>query len=253
MEEKWTIEKLNRNNWTTWKFQMKHLLLAKGFWCIVDGSETLDPVASAERRAEYGLKSQKAFSTIVLAMNTAQLYLVTSCEEPKEAWDALKNHFERGTLANKLFLKKQYFRTEMKEGTSMQEHLKQMKDLMDRLPAIGVPISEEDQVVTLLGSLPKSYTTLVTALEARVDDITMDFVQQALIHQEMKQAAQPGQSRGTESALMGSKPREPPKCYKCGVVGHIRRNCPTTKGKSKGRSKSSYKPTHKAKAAEGKH
>ena len=66
---------------------MKHLLLAKGFWCIVDGSETLDPVASAERRAEYGLKSQKAFSTIVLAMNTAQLYLVTSCEEPKEAWD----------------------------------------------------------------------------------------------------------------------------------------------------------------------
>ena len=81
----------------------------------------------------------------------------------------------------------------------------------------------------------------------------MDFVQQALIHQEMKQAAQPGQSRGTESALMGSKPREPPKCYKCGVVGHIRRNCPTTKRKSKGRSKSSYKPTHKAKAAEGKH
>ena len=161
---------------------MKHLLLAKGFWCIVDGSETLDSVASAERRAEYGLKSQKAFSTIVLAMNTAQLYLVTSCEEPKEAWDALKNHFEWGTLANKLFLRKQYFQTEMKEGTSMQEHLKQMKDLTDRLAAIGASISEEDQVVTLLGSLPKSYTTLVTALQARVDDISMDFVQQTLIH-----------------------------------------------------------------------
>ena len=41
-----------------------------------------------------------------------------------------------------------------------------MKDIADKLAAIGAPISEEDQVVTLLGSLPGSYATLVTALEA---------------------------------------------------------------------------------------
>ena len=62
----------------------------------------------------------------------------------------------------------------MKEGTSMQEHLKQMKDLTDRLPAIGVPISEEDQLVTLLGSLPKSYITQVTALEATIGDKSLE-------------------------------------------------------------------------------
>ena len=60
----------------------------------------------------------------------------------------LRNHFERDTLANKLFLKKQYFRTEMKEGTSAEKHLKYIKELTDRLAAIGAPIddSEEDQV-----------------------------------------------------------------------------------------------------------
>ena len=45
---------------------------------------------------------------------------MTSCEKPIEAWDALRNHFERDTLANKLFLKKQYYRAEMKEGTSIE-------------------------------------------------------------------------------------------------------------------------------------
>ena len=30
MEEKWSIEKLDGSNWNTWKFQMKHLLMAKG-------------------------------------------------------------------------------------------------------------------------------------------------------------------------------------------------------------------------------
>ena len=72
----------------------------------------------------------------------------------------------------------------------MQQHLKNMKELTDKLAAIGAPIGEEDQIVTLLGSLSKSYATLVTALEVRVDDISLDFVQQALIHEEQKHSGE---------------------------------------------------------------
>ena len=72
----------------------------------------------------------------------------------------------------------------MSEGSSVDMHLKEVKDLTDKLSLIGAPISEEDQVVTLLGSLPPSFSTVVTALEARADDLTMDFVQQQLIHHE---------------------------------------------------------------------
>ena len=73
---------------------------------------------------------------------------------------------------------------EMKHGTSIEKHLKHMKEITDRLAAISAPISEEDQVVTLLGSLPRSYSILVTALEARIEDASLSFVQQALIHEE---------------------------------------------------------------------
>ena len=66
----------------------------------------------------------------MLAINIPQLYLVTSYEQPKDAWDALRNHFERETLANKLFLKKRYFQTEMKEGTSIEAHLQLELPLM---------------------------------------------------------------------------------------------------------------------------
>ena len=65
----------------------------------------------------------------------------------------------------------------------MEAHIKTMKELTDRLAAINAPISEEDQVVTLLGSLPPSYSTLVTALEAR-DAVTLSYVQQSLIRKE---------------------------------------------------------------------
>jgi len=90
--------------------------------------------------------SQKAFSVIVMSVSTSQLYLITFCEEPKKAWDALKKYLERETLAKELFLKKQYVKRKMSEGNSVDMHLKEMKELTDKLSSIGAPISEEDQV-----------------------------------------------------------------------------------------------------------
>ncbi len=94
----------------------EHLLLAKGLWSFVDGTEVLADSADAAARTDFQQKTQKAFSTIVMAVSVPQLYLITSTESPSDAWTALKNQFERGTLANKLMLKKQYFRMEMTEN-----------------------------------------------------------------------------------------------------------------------------------------
>jgi len=254
MDEKWSIDKLDASNWMTWKFQMRHLLLAKGLWGHVDATEVLAEGANEQNTASFRLKSQRAFSSIVMAVSTSQLYLVTSCEGPKEAWDALRNHFERETLANKLFLKKQYFRSEMKEGTSIDSHLKNMKEITDKLAAIGAAISEEDQVVTLLGSLPPRYSTLVTALETRVDQVSLKFVQQALINEEQKQLGQlgyghSGMSGGeTDSVLVGAykkgKPLNQVRCFGCSGIGHFIRDCPRRK------KTDNYMPTYKAKTAE---
>lgn len=180
---------------------------------------------------------QRASSTLVLAISSSQLYLVTSCVNAKQAWDELRAHYEQESLASKLYFKKQYFRSEMKEGSSVEEHLKHMKELTDQLTAVGAPISEEDQVVTLLGSLPKSYNTLVTALEARTDQPRLSYVQQALIREEMKLKVLGSGSANPRAQFTCSK-RKPTKkqsyeqqsqrikCYNCREFGHYARNCP---------------------------
>ena len=63
-------------------------------------------------------------------------------------------------------------------------HLKEMKEKADKLASIGAANSEENQVVT-------SYSTLVTALEACVDDIRPYFAQQPLIHEEQNSKDKP--------------------------------------------------------------
>lgn len=66
----------------------------------------------------------------------------------------------------------------MSENASIESHLKDMKEITNRVAAIKAPVSEEDQVATLLGSLPESFDTLVTALELELDSdrLTLEFV-----------------------------------------------------------------------------
>ena len=185
-EEKLAMERLNAVNWPTWSFQMRNMLRSRGLWKHVDGTETLPEGANEQKKNEYETRQAKAFGLIVMSVASSHIYLITSTESPAEAWKLLQEHFQKDTLNNRIYLKKRYFRMEMTEGKSIQQHLKEMKELTDRLAAIQCPIDEEDQVVTLLGSLPRSYATLVTALETRTGKLDLASVQQALTHEEMK-------------------------------------------------------------------
>ena len=114
---------------------------------------------------------------------------------------------------------------------------------------MGSAIAEEDQVVALLGSLPQSYSTLVTAIESRGDeDLRLDAVQEAIRHEEQKMKQVTEYSPDSSSALMSNrgtgkrshyKPRSPPICYKCQQKGHISHYCtkqPSTSDSHKAKS-----------------
>ena len=73
-----------------------------------------------------------------------------------------------------------------------------MKELTDKLSTLGAPIAEENQVVTLLGSLLASFQTLITALEAQ-DTVTLSHAQQSLIHEEKKLNGKYGRKRPGDS------------------------------------------------------
>ena len=52
----------------TWKFQLRHLLMAKGLWKYVDGSAVLAENAAEGVADKFRTEQQKAFSTIVLSI-----------------------------------------------------------------------------------------------------------------------------------------------------------------------------------------
>ena len=72
MEE--LIIPLDGSNYSTWKIQIKMLLLNLSLWNIVIGAET-EPAAAADVPG-YIVRRGEALSTIVLSVSPSLLYLI---------------------------------------------------------------------------------------------------------------------------------------------------------------------------------
>ena len=72
----------------------------------------------------------------------------------------------------------------MSEGSDIRDHINQFNKCITQLLSLEVKIDDEDQVIILLSSLPKSYETLVTTLLVRKTTLTVDEVSTTLLETE---------------------------------------------------------------------
>ncbi len=161
-----SIVLLNGKNYPTWKLQCRMALVKDSLWDIVRGTETLEEDANAD---------------------PSLLYLLGEPEFPGAVWTKLEEHFQRKTWANKLHLRRKLYALRLKEGGSVNEHIKVMTEIFEALAVIGDAVSEEDRTVHLLASLPESFNVLVTALEAQSENVPKwAVVTERILHEQTK-------------------------------------------------------------------
>ena len=140
-------------------------------------------------------------------------------------WEKLTEQFQKKSWANKLILRCKLYSLELKEGDSVQGHIKAMTEVFNELTVIGVEMGEENCVIHL-ASLPKTYSTLVTALEARPEVPAMDIVVEKLLYEERKLQDRRGSNETSPKGLSAKhRSSKGPKCHFCHKFGHIQCNC----------------------------
>jgi hypothetical protein len=213
--------------------------------------------------AEWMDIDEHAISSIEAYITDDVLNHVVSCTTAKDMWDKLEAIYLGKSLSNKLFLKKKLFKLEMKEGEDVMKHINIFNALINDLNRMDVQISEEDQALLLLASLPDSYEHFVTTLMFGKSTLKFNEVVQDIIsHVTMKKSDNNftsgsalnvesrgrssnkgngcGRSRSRTGRSKSRNPRNPNnfqnqnnskivECWNCGKTGHYKYQCKAPK------------------------
>ena len=212
----------------------------------MSGVEEEPSQADRDKHVKFVARRDKALATVVLSVEPSLLYLLGEPVDPRIVWEKLRDQFQKKTWANKLSLRRRLYSLRLKNGDSMQDHIKSLTEIFDELAVVDDPVTEEDRVVHILASLPDSFNMLVTALEANADVPKMELFTERLLNEERKIMERVVDNK---DKVLLSKEKRGPICYHCKKHGHIKRRCPELEKQSSKRVTQRVKhKVHKTKA-----
>ena len=118
------IVPLNGTNYPTWKIQCRMALMKDGLWTIVDGSEAAPDASATQEYGKFIARRDRALAVIVLSVQPSLLYLIGDPDNPVDVWKKLANQFQKKSWANKLELRRKLYSLRLREGESVQKHIK---------------------------------------------------------------------------------------------------------------------------------
>ena len=117
---------------------------------------------------------KKAVSTIRLAIAPEIKYNYLKETNPGELLEKLQTVYASKSLTNKLCLRWELYQLMKDEDTSMQDHINTFNKLVCQLLNADEKLTDEEQALLLLASLPKDYKNIVQTLLIGRDSITLD-------------------------------------------------------------------------------
>jgi hypothetical protein len=155
---------LTDDNYFLWEFNSRMELARKGLLGHI--TFKLDD-AARRNTTEWEGDDLKALALIAWMLSPVYQSMVREARSALEAWEILRAFFVKQSLHNRVQLRKQLHEFTMSNGENLMEHVVRFDDLCARLAAVGEKMSDDENIVILLGSLPSDYDSMVRIIESR--------------------------------------------------------------------------------------
>ncbi|KAG7597916.1 Reverse transcriptase RNA-dependent DNA polymerase [Arabidopsis suecica] len=215
-----------------------------------------------EKREALEEKLRKARSTIVLSVTDRVLRKIKKQQTAAAMIIALDKLYMSKALPNRIYLKQKLYSFKMSENLSIEGNIDEFLHIIADLENTNVLVSDEDQAILLLMSLPKPFDQLRDTLKygSGRTTLTLDEVVAAIYSKELELGSskksikgqaeglyvkEKNETRGRSEQREGnnsknqrsrSKSRSKKGCWICGEEGHFKGSCPN-KNKSQSQNK----------------
>ena len=267
-----TVPKLDAegDNWAIFLVRFMDAVEAKGFWGHFDGSSSVPVMTTTPTEAEKTAKSQwekderSAKTLLTQRLPDSTVMEIHSKKTVRERWDAVvKEYTVKGAYAQ-TEMRAKFLTSRCPEKGNAKDFLRGLRLKKEELAQVGVKISDEDYLSTIISSLPDalsnfasmqmSWTLQQTQQPMDASTLMTMLLQEAerqnLRAQKRKQTVGKSKEDEKNEALAvsteksgGKKDMSKIECWNCGEMGHFSNKCKKPK-KSKG-AKSSETPDPK--------
>eukprot|EP00963_Diacronema_lutheri_P014686 scaffold3653_cov590-Pavlova_lutheri.AAC.1 len=215
------VEPLTVENYEEWKYKIKALFVTKGLWKAVAPKEN--------ERVSQDL-NERAIAFLTLYVSQTFLPMVVEVETAEEAWNNLAQHFLGKRTAKRLHLRKECVSLSKEEKEDVSSYILRARRLQTNINAIEEnTITDSNLIDTILSGLPRDFDLTVNIL-ATTQNLDVDTMATHVMHAEaLLQKETENKPRVLAFTARKHKysnvQKLRPKCYHCGKLGHLKKNC----------------------------
>lgn len=147
------MSKFNGNNdFALWRKKIRAILVQHKVAKILDEERHPENITESENND----MDEMVYLTILLYLSDKVLRLVDEATTTGELWKKLESLYLTKSLPNNLYLKEKFFGYKIDQSKDLEENLDEFQKIVVDLNNIGEKMSDENQIVILLNSLPET-------------------------------------------------------------------------------------------------
>lgn len=222
-EEPKTLRLNGEENYAVWRFQLSVLLKASGEYNLIKAAKPTE-ANELERWTKADGNAQKL---IVTSVSEKALSYLMGCQSAKEMLDKLESLYGKKGDSSLNILQQKFYSCVFDHRTGMAEHITKLQNLVFQMKLLKENVSDQMLMSKILMTLPSEYAHFHSAWDSTSENekTLENLTARLLLEEERLRCREESVALATRMKKVSLHSSNPVKCYHCGKMGHLKKNC----------------------------